>query len=604
MKHTRFIALLSLIVTASGGVFSAQESKVEVAQFMLRNMPDNDTYRTAFRMLENEAMDTPGWHEGLFDACKLIYVQDSIPDKDLSFAELTLESLASSDQTPKEIVFNASGILGNIAFNARDYDYLSKNIDRMQKTAKSLGATVPVSKAVAALQERQDMIKGYAVPFMERMTGTWVSAEVNYTREPEVWEIMPDRIRWNRYSITEDVKYNEDGTLSEKYLNPGTKEIVVSPKLRQIAAFFGYSQLQKGNEMLASAIADLSESLSGSLTCSSALRHRKNLYSTGNILSSAGSNLIGGLGMVLASALSESVKYTNLNNVYFTEIAPGIARIDIESVQIKESSQYGTTETHFPKSMYLYKITPEDSLAFAHYSKNKFKQPYLKDMCAYPYDVEDIDAYLESLNKKAIDSTSIHRKELEVIFKSLNSEAWRSQLSAAAYANYFMCEPLARVIQKHLDNTPEGLLDEATLREINIDLTYRIKNQDIFEDFVKINGFEGRENVKFQGVYSNKHNISYWARPRMLKKLLRYETRLPDGKPVFWRTDWENAAKDLRKNLYPVNGVMTWEKDGKSYRYEGEFYDRQFHGEGKLYENDNLIHDGRFEKGKPVVDQK
>lgn len=73
--------------------------------------------------------------------------------------------------------------------------------------------------------------------------------------------------------------------------------------------------------------------------------------------------------MVLASALSESVKYTNLNNVYFTEIAPGIARIDIESVQIKESSQYGTTETHFPKSMYLYKITPEDSLAFAHYCK-------------------------------------------------------------------------------------------------------------------------------------------------------------------------------------------------------------------------------------------
>lgn len=41
---------------------------------------------------------------------------------------------------------------------------------------------------------------------------------------------------------------------------------------------------------------------------------------------------------------------------------------------------------------------------------------------------------------------------------------------------------------------------------------------------------------------------------------------------------------------------MTWEKDGKSYRYEGEFYDRQFHGEGKLYENDNLIHNGRFER--------
>ena len=164
MKIRSFFTFL--IITA---LTAAAQSKPEMAHYILRNLPGGEVYRNAFSMLEADAKGTPGWHEALFGTCKAIYSQDSIPDDDLSFAELTLESLASSAQTSDELVFNSSSILGNIAFNARDYHYLDRNIGRMEKAAQSLGNSDRLRQAISKLQERKELIKGYAVPFRERL---------------------------------------------------------------------------------------------------------------------------------------------------------------------------------------------------------------------------------------------------------------------------------------------------------------------------------------------------------------------------------------------------------------------------------------------------
>lgn len=366
MKIRSFFTFL--IITA---LTAAAQSKPEMAHYILRNLPGGEVYRNAFSMLEADAKGTPGWHEALFGTCKAIYSQDSIPDDDLSFAELTLESLASSAQTSDELVFNSSSILGNIAFNARDYNYLTQNISRMEQAAGKLGNSAQLQAAISKLRDRKEMIKGYEVPFRERLQGTWVSAEVDYKREPPMFlDIMGDSIRINPYKEFTYVEYDKEGNLKEKFRHPeyGTKEIVVLPEQRQVAAFFGYSQLDKGNPMLASAIAAASEQWSGAMTRSAAYRNRKNPYSVGASLSSFTSSAVGMLGMALAASLSETVKYTKLNNIYLTEIVPGILRMDREYVEITESSQEGRSEHHYPQSVYLYKITAADSLAFAHYS--------------------------------------------------------------------------------------------------------------------------------------------------------------------------------------------------------------------------------------------
>lgn len=599
MKIRSFFTFL--IITA---LTAAAQSKPEMAHYILRNLPGGEVYRNAFSMLEADAKGTPGWHKALFGTCKAIYSQDSIPDDDLSFAELTLESLASSAQTSDELVFNSSSILGNIAFNARDYHYLDRNIGRMEKAAQSLGNSDRLRQAISKLQERKELIKGYAVPFRERLQGTWVSAEVDYKREPPMFlDIMGDSIRINPYKEFTYVEYDKEGNLKEKFRHPeyGTKEIVVLPEQRQVAAFFGYSQLDKGNPMLASAIAAASEQWSGAMTRSAAYRNRKNPYSVGASLSSFTSSAVGMLGMALAASLSETVKYTKLNNIYLTEIVPGILRMDREYVEITESSQEGRSEHHYPQSVYLYKITAADSLAFAHYSDKKYKQPYEKDMCAVPFDVENVDAYLNVLNSNMADSIAKHREELDKRFKSLKYSYNEGERRAAAYSNYFMGDKLAKVILKRLAETPEGLIDDRTQLEIFRDVRYGLNNQDVFDDMVKVDGFEGRDNAWFSGVYSNKCDISYWNRPKMLLQLLTMESKLPNGEPVFWRADMDNVADDLQKNIYPVNGVMTWEKKGKQYRYEGEFRDRKFHGNGKLTEDGVVVHEGLFENGKPVV---
>ena len=599
MRIPEFITFLILPLLAS-----AQESKVEMANYILRNLHDGEVYRNAFSMLENDAKGTKGWHDSMFGFCKQIYAQDSIPDDELSFAELTLESLASSEQTPRQVVFNSSSILGNIAFNARDYHYLDSNISRMEKAAQSLGNSDQLRQAISKLQERKELIKGYAVPFRERLHGTWVSAEVDYKREPTMFlDIMGDSIRINPYKEFTYVEYDKEGNLKEKFRHPeyGTKEIVVSPERRQVAAFFGYSQLDKGNPMLASAIAAASEQWSGAMTRSAAYRNRKNPYSVGASLSSFTSSAVGMLGMALAASLSETVKYTKLNNIYLTEIVPGILRMDREYVEITESSQEGRSEHHYPQSIYLYKITAADSLAFAHYSDKKYKQPYEKNMCAVPFDVENVDVYLNMLNSNMADSIAKYREELDKRFKSLKYSYNEGERRAAAYSNYFMGDKLAKVILKRLAETPEGLIDDRTQLELFRDVRYGLNNQDVFDDMVKIDGFEGRDNAWFSGVYSNKCDISYWNRPKMLLQLLTMESKLPNGEPVFWRADMDNVADDLQKNIYPVNGVMTWEKKGKQYRYEGEFHDRKFHGNGKLTEDGVVVHEGLFENGKPVV---
>lgn len=599
MKIRSFFTFL--IITA---LTAAAQSKPEMAHYILRNLPGGEVYRNAFSMLEADAKGTPGWHEALFGTCKAIYSQDSIPDDDLSFAELTLESLASSAQTSDELVFNSSSILGNIAFNARDYNYLTQNISRMEQAAGKLGNSAQLQAAISKLRDRKEMIKSYEVPFRERLQGTWVSAEVDYKREPTMFlDIMGDSIRINPYKEFTYVEYDKEGNLKEKFRHPeyGTKEIVVLPEQRQMAAFFGYSQLDKGNPMLASAIAAASEQWSGAMTRSAAYRNRKNPYSVGASLSSFTSSAVGMLGMALAASLSESVKYTELNNIYLTEIVPGIVRMDREYVLIKESSQTGRSEYHYPQSVYLYKITAADSLAFAHYSDKKYKQPYEKDMCAVPFDVENVDAYLNVLNSNMADSIAKHREELDKRFKSLKYSYNEGERRAAAYSNYFMGDKLAKVILKRLAETPEGLIDDRTQLEIFRDVRYGLNNQDVFDDMVKIDGFEGRDNAWFSGVYSNKYDIFYWNRPKMLLQLLTMESKLPNGEPVFWRADMDNVADDLQKNIYPVNGVMTWEKKGKQYRYEGEFRDRKFHGNGKLTEDGVVVHEGLFENGKPVV---
>lgn len=599
MKIRSFFTFL--IITA---LTAAAQSKPEMAHYILRNLPGGEVYRNAFSMLEADAKGTPGWHEALFGTCKAIYSQDSIPDDDLSFAELTLESLASSAQTSDELVFNSSSILGNIAFNARDYNYLTQNISRMEQAAGKLGNSAQLQAAISKLRDRKEMIKGYEVPFRERLQGTWVSAEVDYKREPPMFlDIMGDSIRINPYKEFTYVEYDKEGNLKEKFRHPeyGTKEIVVLPEQRQVAAFFGYSQLDKGNPMLASAIAAASEQWSGAMTRSAAYRNRKNPYSVGASLSSFTSSAVGMLGMALAASLSETVKYTKLNNIYLTEIVPGILRMDREYVEITESSQEGRSEHHYPQSVYLYKITAADSLAFAHYSDKKYKQPYEKDMCAVPFDVENVDAYLNVLNSNMADSIAKHREELDKRFKSLKYSYNEGERRAAAYSNYFMGDKLAKVILKRLAETPEGLIDDRTQLEIFRDVRYGLNNQDVFDDMVKVDGFEGRDNAWFSGVYSNKCDISYWNRPKMLLQLLTMESKLPNGEPVFWRADMDNVADDLQKNIYPVNGVMTWEKKGKQYRYEGEFRDRKFHGNGKLTEDGVVVHEGLFENGKPVV---
>lgn len=608
MRTLRLLAFLFPVTISAGLTAMAQQDKLEMAHYILRNLPDGEVYRNAFTMLENDAQGSKGWHNGMFGFCKEIYAQDSIADGDLSFAELTLESLASSEKTPKDVVFNSSSILGNIAFNARDYSYMVENIERMQNASEKLGKSAQLQAAIEKLQGRKDLIKGYSVPFKDRMKGTWVSAEVNYSGKPDMFlEIMDDSIRINPFKefITE-IGYDKDGNIKKDFRYPelGTKEIVESADRRQMAAFFGYSQLDKGNPMLASAIANVSEQWSGAMTRSAAYRNRKNPYSAGAVFSSFTSSLAGMLGMALAASLSETVKYTKLNNIYLTEIVPGIVRMDREYVEIKESSQTGTTETHYPQSLYLYKITAADSLIFTGYSPEKFKEPYAKDMCAVAGDVIDEDAYLEHFNSAIADSIERRRVDLDSIYSDSKWYIGSKVYKAAIYANHFMREPLAKAVLKRLNGTPEGLIDDRTQLDIYRDIVYHTKNQDVFDDMVKIDGFEGRDNAWFSGTYSNKYFIGYWDRPKMLLKLLAKESRLPNGEPVFWRTDMDGAAKDLQKNLYPIYGVMTWEKKGKKYRYEGEFADRKFHGKGKLWENDVLIHDGGFVKGEPVVEKK
>ncbi len=599
MKIRSFFTFL--IITA---LTAAAQSKPEMAHYILRNLPGGEVYRNAFSMLEADAKGTPGWHEALFGTCKAIYSQDSIPDDDLSFAELTLESLASSAQTSDELVFNSSSILGNIAFNARDYNYLTQNISRMEQAAGKLGNSAQLQAPISKLRDRKEMIKGYEVPFSERMKGTWVSAYVDYYGEPDMFiEIMADSIRINPFKgFYSKIGYDKEGNIKESDRHPelGTKEIVESPDRRQMAAFFGYSQLDKGNPMLASAIAAASEQWSGAMTRSSAYRNRKNPYSVGAAFSSFTSSAVGMLGMALAASLSETVKYTTLNNIYLTEIVPGIVRMDREYILIKESSQEGRSEYHYPQSIYLYRITAADSLIFTGLSPEKFKQPYTKDMCAIPGDVKDQDAYLAHFNRAIADSIESRRAELDSIYREYKWLA-TAPVKAAIYANYFMREPLAKAVLNRLSETPEGLLDDRTQLEIYRDIVYHSRNQDLFDYMVPVDGFEGRDNAKFSGIYFNRMENFIWLRPMMLRQLLAGEALLPNGEPVYWRTDLEKAAKDLRENISPISGVLTWEKKGKQYRYEGEFRDRKFHGNGKLTEDGVVVHEGLFENGKPVV---
>lgn len=596
--------LIELLFFLPGCVqVQAQDNKIVMAHKILHDIAMDGDFATSFSLLEQDARNTDCWHEQLLGFCKNIYSNDSIPDKELAFADRTLEALASSPRTPKTVVANACVILGNIAFNARDCAYLDLNIQRLQQAAATLAPNRQLDQTIHTLQQRREIIREYTHGFKERMQGTWVSAEVGQFLEPLVFiDIMPDSIRKNpaiAYYFHLKMAYDSQGRPVGKYQYPqlGTKEIVISPEERKIAAFFGYSKLDKGNQRLAAAVAQAGNQWSGAMTRSIAVRNRKKPDSAGAAFASFSSELSGAMAQGLAKILSETVNYTSLDNFYLTEIVPGIVRLDREDIDITESSQKGTSEEHNFQSIYLYKISPADSLVFTRQSPEKFKQPYVKDLCAYPYDVDDVDTYLRDRNREVTDSIQQRPQGVDEVFDKLSGGY--KYFKAACYANHYMTQRLTRMLQKRLDAVPEALLDETTRRDIQTDLDFRSKYQDIFHKDVLLRGFGELGDVSFKGVYRIRNRVGlrrfliyFHEKPASLAKMQWGE--LPPSKPKSDIDTWLSQLVD------PMEGTLKWEKKNKQYMYEGQIKDRKFDGYGKLWEDNVLIHEGEFKDGKPV----
>lgn len=597
MRH--YLIEWSLLFLSFGPLY-AQVNKVEMAHQVLHNIAVDGDFATSFSLLEQDGKNVDGWHRQLLDFCTAIYANDSIPDKELAFADRTLEALASSPHSPKPVVVNACYVLGNIAFNARDYHYLDLNINRMKQAAETLAKNRQLDLAIRTLQTRRDIIKEYDQDFKERMQGTWVSAEVGSMLEPLVFlDIMPDSIRRNS-SIDNatcylKVRYDKSGKVIDEHPEFGTKEIVYSADHQQLAAFFGYDKLDKGNPELAVAMAKVGEQWSGAMTRSIAVRNRNN----SSVKSSVGmftSELGGAMMQALAVKLSETVKYTFLKNFYFTEIVPGVVRLDIEQTDIAESSQKGTSKKINFKSLYLYKISPADSLVFVRYAPEKDKQPYVKGHCAYPYGITDIDAYLADRNHEVVDSIQKRPERLD-LYSTLSGAS--SHYKAACYANFYMNVRWIALLQKRLDNIPEALMDVETRRDIQEDLDYRSQYKGVFHEEVDLFDFEDYGSATFKGVYKIEPRYIVFVgiyckldKPNELAMMQRGE--LPSYLPM------EKVYKYLRQTIDPIEGTLKWEKKKKHYVYEGQLKDRKFHGQGKLWEDGVLIHEGEFKEGKPV----
>lgn len=73
-----------------------------MAHQLLMNIATDGDFNQSFSLLEKDGLSEAGWHQQLLDYCSAIYENDSIPDRELAFADRTLEQLASSEYSPKQ----------------------------------------------------------------------------------------------------------------------------------------------------------------------------------------------------------------------------------------------------------------------------------------------------------------------------------------------------------------------------------------------------------------------------------------------------------------------------------------------------------------------
>ena len=593
--HRYFLLVVALLISWLKTPLQAQEgSRVEMAHQLLMNIATDGDFKQSFSLLEKDGISEPGWHQQLLDYCSSIYENDTIPDRELAFADRTLEQLASSEHSPKTVVANASYILGNIAFNARDYHYLQLNIQRLKEASESLPASGQLRKAISTLEQRGEYIQNYAEDFIQRMTGTWMSAENNGFMTPvAIIDIMPACARNNR--------------------NNTTLEIAWSPDTRQVGAFFGYSEGNKGNPALAAGLAKAGEQWSAATTRSIAVRNRKKT-TVGSQFAMFGSEVGGMLVQAFAKKLSERISTSVTNDYYVTEIYPGIARLDIIRKIVEESSQKGVTEYNYSKSLFIYKIAPEDSIAFAKFQYKKHT-PFHKDKVRVPIGTDDEEAYIDAMNTLVVNHyggkekyiTAIKKKEyLDQLPENDRyfSKSWSNSTPPYA-ANIVMNQRLRKIIGNRLQSVPSGILDESITEDLYYDIKYRIRNHGVFKDKVIIFDYPDFGEVFFSGIYAI-YQKQIWAFPKCWETFTDFELPNELAKMEFGEipvlNNMEKVYKKLRDSVLPVEGIMTGydKKSKKDFRYEGEFKDRKFHGKGKLWLDGELVHDGMFENGKPI----
>lgn len=597
-----FISLLLLCLGLSP--IRAQQSKIEMAHQILNMVSSDKDFASAYSMLEKDAEGVADWHQQLLDFCTAIYANDTIPEKELAFADRTLEALAASQLAPKTVVANAAYVLGNIAFNARDFGYMEKNITRMQQAAEALPRHSGLEQAIRTLQERRRLIQDFEQDFRERMQGTWVCAETSPMFAPIFYlHIMSDSVRrdeaihCNFFQGTK-IKYDKLGNKIDIAPSLGTKEVIYSATEGKMAAFFGYSKLDEGNPVLAATIAKAGEELSASLTRSIAIKNKRKPNSTGDILGRTGSELLGGLMQVLGASLSEQVNYTRLFNYHLTEIVPGIARLEMLYTLIEESSQKGISKSYAYKRAYLYKISPSDELAFSSYSPEKYDMPFAKDYTACPLGIDDMEAYLAARNADVTDSIEAHSKEILNEYPHLRY--YFPKLKSASLANYYMMRRFTNLLQQRLDEVPEELLDDELRRDLQADIDYRSKFRGIFPKEVVLEEFGDLGTVRFQGSYrivDKSENYQFYIHrfPKELAMMQWGEKNLP----IYYSSDY--VTKWLRKCTDPMEGTLRWQdKKGHEYRYEGQIEDKKLHGQGKMWQDGVLVHEGQFKEGKPV----
>lgn len=609
MSRSLFFITLLLINCCVCSLQAQNTDRAEMAHQLLMNIATDGDFNQSFSLLEKDGLSEASWHQQLLDYCSAIYENDSIPDRELAFADRTLEQLASSEYSPKTVVANAAYILGNIAFNARDYHYLQLNLDRLRHAAESLPSSNQLHKAISTLEQRGEYIQSYAEDFVQRMTGTWMSAETNGHLIPvAIIDIMPD-------SIIRDANV-------DRYPERGTKEVVFSPETRQVAAFFGYNMEGKGNTALAVGIAKAGEHLSHSMTRSIAIRNRRR-STVGSQFAMFSSEMSGMLAQGMAKIFSGSENISDTYDYYVRELYPGIARLDIQHKVIYESSQKGVSKYDYTKSLYVYKINPEDSIAFAKYQDKK-GIPCDKTHTRFPLGSSDPDRYLESINqfifncyggqeayKQAVKSKEyIARIPQHLQDYARSGQKWYNVITPFA-ANIIMNQRLSDKLSTKVNSIPKGMLEQSLLQDLETDISLRLNNKGFFPTNVTIYEYPNLGTIEFQGVYDIAPVFRGEAKPIGLNSIyywdvsdfeLPNELALMQAGEIPASMSMEKIYKKLRDTVLPVEGVMTGydKKRKKNFRYEGEFKDRKFHGKGKLWLDEELIHDGMFENGKPV----